>query len=169
MAQVHKCPHCGAAMKIPDQMMGRQLLCPFCKSTFAAPGAAAPRAAVPGAGAPASRVCPKCKAPLLPGAVACMDCGHLLNDRGRQGVQRSPSPVAAGAATPAAWLRPRQLCLCVDATRTPLDLEEAVARSSTAPPPRRVDGSRPFHGSKGYRPPRPRQLVPGEAPEEWRP
>ena len=88
MSQVLKCPHCGAAMKVPDEMTGKQLGCPFCKGVFATPGTAAP----------VSRICPSCKAPLLPGAISCMDCGHLLKDGEKQAVQKSPSPVAPVAA-----------------------------------------------------------------------
>src|SRR5262249_21930140 len=47
--------------------------------------------------------CPACKAPLLPGAIACMDCGYLLQPDGAGDAEGSPnlcSNPACGVANP---------------------------------------------------------------------
>src|SRR5215510_6809425 len=105
---------CGTAMRVPDDAAGKKVQCPKCHQAFlvgaparepvgaAAPAAARAPAARPSA-PPASSVrpptpsvptpapptaspteCPACKSALLPGAIACMDCGYL--------VQAEPSP-----------------------------------------------------------------------------
>jgi predicted Ser/Thr protein kinase len=105
MPQVIRCPQCTKPMQVPDNAIGKQVRCPSCKYVFAAAAAPAPvpvgAAAPAGPSAPATPVkpptvarpavpgsveitpptpseCPACKSPLLPGAIACMDCGYLL-------------------------------------------------------------------------------------------
>jgi predicted Ser/Thr protein kinase/phage FluMu protein Com len=104
MPQVISCPKCRQKMQVPDGSTGKQVKCPTCKVIFvvgAAPAptptrqpvaAAAPAAVRPAPAptprpappppAPASaatpKECPACKSPLLEGAIACMDCGYLL-------------------------------------------------------------------------------------------
>lgn len=100
MAQVIKCPKCSTPMQIPPAAAGKTVRCPNpkCKNMFAAPaakGAAKPQAAAaaksrsagvqakPAAPAAASTpseptTCPACSSPWTSGAIACMDCGYLL-------------------------------------------------------------------------------------------
>jgi serine/threonine protein kinase len=66
------------------------------------PRPAAP--AKPAAPPPAPTECPACKAPLLPGAIACMDCGYLLQtDAGAADTEGAPNLCinpACGVANP---------------------------------------------------------------------
>ena len=106
MAQVIRCPHCGKTMQLPEQAAGKQVRCPHpaCHKVFLVPAPApqspatppvvSPVNGAPAAGpvalvkppeaaptpppAPALQKCPACKATLLPGAIACMDCGYLF-------------------------------------------------------------------------------------------
>src|SRR4051794_17145427 len=95
MPFVVKCPHCTKSMQVPDHAAGKQVGCPSCKKPFGVPAlqpaavAAAPAPATTpsapgfsnGAGAKASStptVCPSCGSTLLEGAVACMDCGFMV-------------------------------------------------------------------------------------------
>src|SRR5947209_7319207 len=106
MPQLVQCPFCPQMMSVPDVLIGKQVSCPTCKKVFLVPAqvparepvAAAvsappsapstpsrptpPRPAPPPPSAPrtpaAPNVCPACKSPLLPGAIACMDCGYLI-------------------------------------------------------------------------------------------
>jgi predicted Ser/Thr protein kinase len=106
MPQLTRCPHCNQIMNVPDVLIGKQVRCPTCKKAFlfSAVPAREPVAAVavptpspvaaptppsgiqptppptptPSKTTPAPTVCPACKATLLPGAIACMDCGYLL-------------------------------------------------------------------------------------------
>src|SRR4051812_46791101 len=105
MPQVISCPKCSTRMQVPDDATGKQVKCPSCQNLFvsgapalqpagAAAGAASgsvPRPAAappPKAAAPpppkaqqpaaAPTKCPACGSDLLPGAVACMDCGFLI-------------------------------------------------------------------------------------------
>jgi predicted Ser/Thr protein kinase len=99
MPQVTRCPYCGKALQIPDDAIGKPVRCPFCKQLFAirtapeergarsaereAPSNArsgAPRSAL--RAPPAPTECPSCRAKLLPGASACMDCGYVLSGDG---------------------------------------------------------------------------------------
>jgi predicted Zn finger-like uncharacterized protein len=102
MPQVIRCPHCSKVIQVPDEAAGRQVRCPACKQVFAVRAAPArqPAAVAAGRGSPAASrpavpvpavrpaepaaatVCPACKAALLPGAIACMDCGYLLQGEG---------------------------------------------------------------------------------------
>ncbi len=101
MPIVVKCPNaaCAKSMQIPDNAAGKRVQCPTCKSPFMVPGAPAP---VPAGGASASSgampaigmsgsfngtkpspaaaptKCPACGSQLNEGAVACMDCGFML-------------------------------------------------------------------------------------------
>ena len=106
MPQIIRCPQCTKPMQVPDEAAGKQVRCPSCKVVFAiaparqpvgvgAPAASRPPAATPGPMPTAAALrpgstsdlnlpplppteCPACKSPLLPGAIACMDCGYLL-------------------------------------------------------------------------------------------
>jgi predicted Ser/Thr protein kinase len=117
MPLVIRCPNpkCQMSMQVPDNAAGKAVRCPGCKNPFtvppaappapqlvgaaARPAAAAPSASVslgptpklptPGDGAAAS-VCPSCGSTLLPGAIACMDCGFLV--QGDQGPQEPEGP-----------------------------------------------------------------------------
>src|SRR5947209_9087809 len=111
---------CGTMMKVPDDAAGKKVKCPKCQQVFlvAAPAREAVGAAAPGRGAvgrdstlppstsprivptpppaaapPATNpsVCPACKAPLLPGAIACMDCGYLLQADGTGDIEGAPN------------------------------------------------------------------------------
>ncbi len=129
MPIIINCPHCTKAMQLPDGSAGKQFRCPNkdCQKPFVvpAPSAAASQAGVnlgstpnlslPGAGggvskpaaggkAPAPTKCPACCSDLLPGAIACMDCGFLIqSDSG--GSDDGPAPnicpnPACGVANP---------------------------------------------------------------------
>ncbi len=103
MPQVISCPKCPMRMQVPDDATGKQVKCPSCQNVFvigAAPapqpvgagvaaGSASGSAPRPAASAPtpaaappkpagAPTKCPACGSDLLPGAVACMDCGYLI-------------------------------------------------------------------------------------------
>jgi hypothetical protein len=84
-------------MQVPDNAAGKQVACPSCRKPFKVPapelvgagvGAGAvgrspapapPPPAPPGPAAPgAATECPACGSSLLAGAIACMDCGYLL-------------------------------------------------------------------------------------------
>jgi predicted Ser/Thr protein kinase len=110
MPQLTRCPHCSQVMNVPDVLVGKQVRCPTCKKAFlfnavparepvaavaspSAPSVTTPTPApsdrptpppspTPSKETPASAVCPACKATLLPGAIACMDCGYLLQSEG---------------------------------------------------------------------------------------
>ncbi len=106
MPSVIRCPHCKFAMQVPDNAAGKTVRCPnaTCKQMFVvpaasgsagvqkqapkpapaqAPAAQQPAAQKPDAPAAASTpseptVCPACSSPWTSGAIACMDCGFLL-------------------------------------------------------------------------------------------
>ncbi len=97
MPQVIRCPHCTKSTQVPDNAAGKTVRCPGCAKPFAVPAAvplipvpaATPSRTSPGvesgngarvaATAPATPTkCPACGSTLLEGAVACMDCGFLL-------------------------------------------------------------------------------------------
>src|SRR5205807_2600053 len=125
MAMIINCPHCSKAMQLPDGSAGKQFRCPntACQKPFVVPGASATPsaanvnigstpnlslgAAKPGAAAakPSTPTkCPACSSDLLPGAIACMDCGFLIqSDTG--GSDDGPAPnicpnPACGVANP---------------------------------------------------------------------
>ncbi len=93
MAVIIKCPNaaCGKAMQLPDNAAGKRVQCPTCKQPFQVPATAAAPAAKPGSmpsislsdvgngakGASPTK-CPACGSMLNEGAVACMDCGFML-------------------------------------------------------------------------------------------
>src|SRR5205807_2643021 len=95
MPVIIKCPNaaCGKAMQLPDNAAGKRVQCPSCKQPFQvpAPVAAAATATTPSipsislgdaanGAKPAATptVCPACGSKLNEGAVACMDCGFML-------------------------------------------------------------------------------------------
>ncbi|MBI3821792.1 MAG: protein kinase [Planctomycetes bacterium] len=81
-------------MQLPDNAAGKKVACPTCKQPFMVPAAGAPAAAVAAtpsspsinlgdaangaARPPTPKNCPACQSPLNEGAVACMDCGFML-------------------------------------------------------------------------------------------
>src|SRR4051812_5676013 len=110
MPQIIACGNCKTQMQVSDDAAGKQFRCPSCKTVFTVPatvrepvgatvGAGArPAAAPPSPSRPVAAVskpaaappaaagnaCPACGSELLPGAVACMDCGFLI--------QSTPTP-----------------------------------------------------------------------------
>ena len=93
MPVIIKCPNaaCGKAMQLPDNAAGKRVQCPTCKQPFqvpaAAPAPSAPTLSSPsfsltdvgnGAKGAAAKNCPACNSVLNEGAVACMDCGFML-------------------------------------------------------------------------------------------
>src|SRR5690348_4793790 len=91
MPIVIKCPHCKEAIQLPDGSGGKQFKCPKpnCQKAFTVPASVGGSSASinlgngskPGAPAKpgaAPTKCPACSSDLLPGAIACMDCGFLL-------------------------------------------------------------------------------------------
>ena len=100
MPQVIRCPHCQRSMQVPDNAAGKTVRCPVCQKPFGVPAATpVPVAAgvgngptpkpspsitfptIPAPGA-SGQPCPSCGSMLLPGAIACMDCGYLLQGDG---------------------------------------------------------------------------------------
>jgi serine/threonine protein kinase len=111
------------SMQVPENAAGKNVRCPKCQKVFtvqAAPqpvGAGAGRAGAPSSGsvsvggvpkAPAdggaATTCPSCGSTLLPGAIACMDCGFLVQaDTGPQEPEGPPNLCtnpACGVANP---------------------------------------------------------------------
>ncbi|GIW79958.1 MAG: hypothetical protein KatS3mg105_1765 [Gemmatales bacterium] len=117
-----KCVHCQALAQVPDSAAGKRVRCPRCKKDFQVagrqPAAVAASAAKSGSsegsiemfapGAPTGggetpSECPACKSPLLPGAIACMDCGFLIQaeeDAGDEGAPNICTNPACGVANP---------------------------------------------------------------------
>src|SRR5437762_1046295 len=98
-AIIIKCPNaaCGKAMQLPDNAAGKRVQCPTCKQPFQVPGAtptlsgtspatmsgSAPSISLgdtngSGSKAASPTKCPACGSMLNEGAVACMDCGFML-------------------------------------------------------------------------------------------
>jgi predicted Ser/Thr protein kinase len=133
MPLLTKCTFCQTPAKVPDNAVGKKVKCPNpkCAKEYvvaaapalvgAAAGSSHPGAksssgsvdvgasidfsAPPAAGGNATE-CPACKSPLLPGAIACMDCGFALVQE-QPAAQTSEGPVnicanpACGVANPA--------------------------------------------------------------------
>src|SRR6185437_1636235 len=106
MPLVIRCPHCQKPMQLADNSAGKQFRCPSCRNPFTVGGgpvasvgvaaaggggaAVATRPLAPSAPAhppstpttpppPASlKECPACKAEIPEGAIACMDCGYMI-------------------------------------------------------------------------------------------
>ena len=90
MPVIIKCPNaaCGKSMQLPDNAAGKRVQCPTCKQPFqvAAPSMVPPPSlpsialgdAGNGAKFAAPTKCPACGSTLNEGAVACMDCGFML-------------------------------------------------------------------------------------------
>ncbi|MCS6851859.1 MAG: protein kinase, partial [Gemmataceae bacterium] len=122
------CPHCKKQVQVPDQSIGKPVRCPGCKKVFTTQPAASqgpglgPAASAGGSARTSESIemfmpasistltagggmsCPACKADLPPGAVACMDCGFLLQaDAGGPADEGAPNLCpnpACGAANP---------------------------------------------------------------------
>lgn len=112
MPLLTKCGHCQKPLQVPESAGGKPVRCPHCKKVFVAHNGPAPAAAVPAPRpvvtpqaraevAPASTSapvraadsgdCPACHAPLLPGAIACMDCGYLVHAAGDGSAEAAPN------------------------------------------------------------------------------
>ncbi len=88
MPQVIRCPNCTKSMQVPDNVTGKTVRCPSCTKPFTVPAPSAvptgrtPESTngtkTPTAAAETPTKCPACGSTLLEGAVACMDCGFLL-------------------------------------------------------------------------------------------
>lgn len=92
MSQIYRCPKCGKLLQLPENPPGQSFRCPLCSQPFSvcrqtSSGPAGETDKAGGVsenltagslhcGAPAE--CPACQAMLLPGALACMACGFLL-------------------------------------------------------------------------------------------
>jgi phage FluMu protein Com len=127
MPQVIRCPNtkCNKSMQVPDGSAGKRVACPSCKEPFVIPSpsasgsqpgvkaasqSAAGLSGVSGNGAKSSSggtpsVCPSCGSKLLEGAVACMDCGFLLQAEGAAAAEPEGPPnlctnPACGVANP---------------------------------------------------------------------
>jgi predicted Ser/Thr protein kinase len=113
-------------MQVPDNAAGKTVRCPVCQKPFLVPliapepvGAAAastatqatgsrpsislPAVPPPGAGQTSGQACPSCGAVLLAGAIACMDCGYLLQGDGAAEPEGPPhlcTNPACGVANP---------------------------------------------------------------------
>ena len=113
-------------MQVPDNAAGKTVRCPVCQKPFAVPAAAetngpaantaakvdttaskpstsAP-APAPASGQPSTQVCPSCGSALLPGAIACMDCGFCSRAMARAAEPEGPPNLctnpACGVANP---------------------------------------------------------------------
>src|SRR5262249_31596127 len=73
---------------------------------------AALRTPPPAPASPETNVCPACHAALLPGAIACMDCGYLLQSDGASETEGTPClcPTRSGGAASAPTDRHCQRC-----------------------------------------------------------
>lgn len=134
MPQVTRCPHCSKSIQVPEAAIGKNVRCPACKQVFPVPAARAPEPALvgtaaeagtkaapaapaketrPGVGTelfspptpgPTATVCPACKSPLNPGAIACMDCGYLIQAAPSVSADEGPPSIcpnpACGVANP---------------------------------------------------------------------
>ncbi len=119
MPQVIRCPSCQKSMQVPDHAAGKRVACPGCKKPFQIPAlaAAAPEAAPPksdvvaaaaetaGTSSSPPTACPACGSKLLEGAIACMDCGFLVQGETGPAEQEGAPPVlcpnqACGVANP---------------------------------------------------------------------
>jgi serine/threonine protein kinase len=101
-------------MQVPDHAAGKHVQCPSCKQAFAVPSLApAPAAAAASSAAPAPSTnggfaapgkaaaptkCPSCGSTLLEGAVACMDCGFMLQTDGAAAEPEGPPNLCANPA-----------------------------------------------------------------------
>jgi hypothetical protein len=121
MPQVIRCPHCKQQMGVPDNAAGKNVRCPNrnCGKPFTVPGSAEPAGNGVSAGPPSrgaakpspsvslpplatapagGSVCPSCGSPLLSGAIACMDCGFLLQEDGAAADQEGPPSICSNPA-----------------------------------------------------------------------
>src|SRR5262245_44806604 len=98
MPQFTRCPHCSKPLQVLDEALGKHVRCPACQRHFLVhaaparqPAAAAVPVGQPAGAAAASRpatsrgrgtkpLCPACKSPVVPGGMACGECGYLLQD-----------------------------------------------------------------------------------------
>jgi eukaryotic-like serine/threonine-protein kinase len=103
-------------MQVPDHAAGKHVQCPSCKQAFLVPTSPAAAAPAPpaapsappavtanGGVSAASKAatptkCPSCGSTLLEGAVACMDCGFMLQGDGAAAEPEGPPNLCANAA-----------------------------------------------------------------------
>ena len=91
MPVIIKCPNagCGKQMQVPDNAAGKRVQCPTCKQPFQVPAAQPAAATASSASSPSITLsdatpsasaskCPACGSKLNEGAIACMDCGFML-------------------------------------------------------------------------------------------
>jgi predicted Ser/Thr protein kinase/phage FluMu protein Com len=101
MPQVLRCPHCSKSMQVPDTAAGKAVKCPSCQKPFMVPALSGvvprPAAPAPGNGSragpaapPGPSVCPGCGSRLPEGAIACMDCGYMLQGDGAAAEAEGP-------------------------------------------------------------------------------
>ena len=63
-----QCPHCGAAMSLPENLAGQRVACVSCRAEFVAPGPSAAGSPAPGAVPSAPPSAPAMAYPQAPGA-----------------------------------------------------------------------------------------------------
>jgi predicted Ser/Thr protein kinase len=129
MPQVIRCPHCQRPMQVPENAAGKLVRCPMCQKPFPVKAVAAEPVAVAAAagqggaqvpsrppskelialapstsGQSSGQVCPSCGSELLIGAIACMDCGYLLQGEAAAAEPEGPPNLctnpACGVANP---------------------------------------------------------------------
>ena len=115
MPVIIKCPNnaCGKAMQLPDNAAGKRVQCPTCKQPFQVPSAqAAPATPTMSSSSPSLMLsgtdlgaksatpknCPSCGSLLNEGAVACMDCGFMLQADTGPAEPEGPPNLCANAA-----------------------------------------------------------------------
>ncbi len=119
MPHVIRCPNCTKSMQVPENAAGKTVRCPVCQKPFLVPAAppesngpaantssqsitvkaaSSQPAGTSGAGQAASQVCPSCGSALLPGAIACMDCGFLIQGDGAAAEPEGPPNLCTNSA-----------------------------------------------------------------------
>ncbi len=107
MPIIIKCPSagCGKSMQVPDNAAGKRVQCPTCKNAFQVPAAGASSSgslSSPSMGDPkpaaSPKNCPACGSTLNEGAVACMDCGFMLQSDSGPAEPEGPPNLCANPA-----------------------------------------------------------------------
>jgi serine/threonine protein kinase len=84
-------------MQLPDNAAGKRVQCPTCKNPFLVPAAPPPDTGN-GAKTATPKNCPSCGAALNEGAIACMDCGFMLQAEGGPTEVEGPPNLCANPA-----------------------------------------------------------------------
>lgn len=115
------CPHCKNPVQVQDSAAGKNVKCPKCSKLFKVPStiggpkqAAKQPAAAAAAGASTSAgqsagagaastpqeptTCPACSSPWTSGAIACMDCGYMLQTEEEVAAQEGAPSICANPA-----------------------------------------------------------------------